>query len=100
MQASAPRLVPIMRSSGNKVITLNVGGRLFYTTRDTLKKHPGVMERLFDAGMAPILTDEQGLPFVRACIMKMPGVQVLNQGWQPQAISSLHVLNVILLDSA
>ncbi|KAL4458267.1 hypothetical protein ABPG75_013132 [Micractinium tetrahymenae] len=51
--------------SANELITLNVGGRLFHTTRATLTKHPdSMLAAMFRGDMQAGLRDAQGHPFL------------------------------------
>lgn len=48
-----------------EVVELNVGGRLFTTTRSTLCKHSGSMlAAMFSGDMQPAQTDTQGRLFI------------------------------------
>ena len=48
-----------------EVVELNVGGRLFATTRSTLCKHTGSMlAAMFSGDMQPALRDSQGHYFI------------------------------------
>ncbi|KAL4430851.1 hypothetical protein ABPG75_006107 [Micractinium tetrahymenae] len=53
-----------MAGIGSEVLTVNVGGTLFTTTRTTLKMRPGMLANMFGGGMGPGLTDEEGHPFI------------------------------------
>ena len=57
--------LPPFLAGSMEVVELNVGGRLFTTTRSTLSKHAGSMlAAMFSGDMQPALQDSQGRYFI------------------------------------